>query len=255
MHAVVLRLQSTNSSVKISSEKYCCICRLLIVLKRRHLLIQLLNFGIRIPCCWTINEKKHRASSANQRDANAAVPAARCARGAVRAASKESDKLSGLGAPAPTNLSAQHDKPAAATGGKFRVCPGHERAAARVCREAGGTVATHVLARDLNVVPFCPDERRIEVIANGLPLWGGGQLAVDTTLVSPLTAAGLRRKDESRGTSIKPGKYVLRSNTRRTTRPSEHASAQLQKTRLEACQLRSSCGVAVANSSSKQMDG
>ena len=28
-------------------------------------------------------------------------------------------------------------------------------------------------------------ERRIEVIANGLPLWGGAQLAVDTTLVSP----------------------------------------------------------------------
>ena len=27
--------------------------------------------------------------------------------------------------------------------------------------------------------------RRIEVIANGLPLWGGAQLAVDTTLVSP----------------------------------------------------------------------
>ena len=33
------------------------------------------------------------------------------------------------------------------------------------------------------------DERRIEVIANGLPFWGGAQLAVDTTLVSPLTSA------------------------------------------------------------------
>ena len=40
------------------------------------------------------------------------------------AASKESDKLNGLRAPAPTNLNAQHDKPAAATGGKFRVFPG-----------------------------------------------------------------------------------------------------------------------------------
>ena len=37
-------------------------------------------------------------------------------------------------------------------------------------------------------------ERRIEVIANGLPLWGGVQLAVDTTLVSPLTAAGAPRR-------------------------------------------------------------
>ena len=31
------------------------------------------------------------------------------------------------------------------------------------------------------------DDRRIEVIENGLPLWGGCQIAVDTTLVSPLT--------------------------------------------------------------------
>ena len=34
----------------------------------------------------------------------------------------------------------------------------------------------------------------LEVIANGLPLWGGAQLAVDTTLVSPRTAAGLPRR-------------------------------------------------------------
>ena len=42
-----------------------------------------------------------------------------------------------------------------------------ERAAARVCREAGATVVTHVLVRDLNVVPSRQDERRIEVIVNG----------------------------------------------------------------------------------------
>ena len=35
------------------------------------------------------------------------------------------------------------------------------------------------------------NDRPIEVIANGLPLWGGAQLAVDTTLLSPDTAAGL----------------------------------------------------------------
>ena len=69
-----------------------------------------------------------------------------------------------------------------------------ERAAARVCREAGAAVALNVLVRDLNVDPARQDDRRIEVIANGLPLWGGAQLAVDTTLVSPLTAAGLPRR-------------------------------------------------------------
>ena len=47
-----------------------------------------------------------------------------------------------------------------------------ERAAARVCREAGAAVATNVLVRDLNLQAARQDERRIEVIANGLPLVG-----------------------------------------------------------------------------------
>ena len=68
-----------------------------------------------------------------------------------------------------------------------------ERATARVCREAGATVAMHVLIRDLNVVPVRHDERGIEAIAKGLPLWGGVQLAVDTTRGSPFTAGGMPR--------------------------------------------------------------
>ena len=68
-----------------------------------------------------------------------------------------------------------------------------ERAAARVCREAGARVTTHTRLADLNVQHVQHiDDRRIEVIANGLALWGGAQLAVDTTLVSPLTRAGRR---------------------------------------------------------------
>eukprot|EP00439_Symbiodinium_sp_Y106_P053150 s5083_g7.t1 len=34
------------------------------------------------------------------------------------------------------------------------------------------------------------DERRIEVVVNGLPLWHGSQLALDATIVSPLTRRG-----------------------------------------------------------------
>ena len=70
-----------------------------------------------------------------------------------------------------------------------------ERAAARVCREAGARVTTHTRLADLNI-PHVQhlDDRRIEVIANGLALWGGAQLAVDTTLVSPLTRAGEPRR-------------------------------------------------------------
>ena len=63
-----------------------------------------------------------------------------------------------------------------------------ERAMARICREAGASVCTNVLLRDLNTHSSRTDERRIEVIANGLPLWNGSQLAIDTTLVSPLTS-------------------------------------------------------------------
>ena len=37
----------------------------------------------------------------------------------------------------------------------------------------------------------CPDDRRIEVIANGLTFWGGTQLAIDRTLVSPMTETGI----------------------------------------------------------------
>ena len=63
-----------------------------------------------------------------------------------------------------------------------------------VCREAGAVVALNVLVRNLNVDRDRQNPRRIEVIANGLPLWGGAQLAADTMLVSPFTAAGLPRR-------------------------------------------------------------
>ena len=52
--------------------------------------------------------------------------------------------------------------------------------------------------RDLNVEPGRLDERRIEVIANGLPLSNGAQVAVDTTLAAPLTSAGAPRRIRGR---------------------------------------------------------
>ena len=54
------------------------------------------------------------------------------------------------------------------------------------------------LLRDLNVIAQRHDDRRLEVIANGLPLWGGVQLAVDTTLVSALDASGRPRRHQRR---------------------------------------------------------
>ena len=65
-----------------------------------------------------------------------------------------------------------------------------ERAAARICREAGARVATNVFLRDLNLGLPLTDGRRLEVVAHGLPAFGGVQVAVDVTLVSPLRRDG-----------------------------------------------------------------
>ena len=72
------------------------------------------------------------------------------------------------------------------------------RAAARMCREAGARVATNVFLRDMNVGLPLAESRRIDVLANGLPLWHGAQVAVDTTLVCPLTRSGEPRQGAER---------------------------------------------------------
>ena len=63
-----------------------------------------------------------------------------------------------------------------------------EKMLARVCREAGARVRTNQLVRSLNVPNVSlNDGRRIEVIADALPFYGGMQVALDATLVSPLS--------------------------------------------------------------------
>ena len=65
-----------------------------------------------------------------------------------------------------------------------------ERAVARICREAGARVSRNVRVADMNIDVPVADARRIEVVANGLPLWHGSQLALDATIVSPVTRSG-----------------------------------------------------------------
>ena len=63
-----------------------------------------------------------------------------------------------------------------------------ENVAAHVCREAGGRVRTNLAVRDMDLgaqVQF--DGGRLEIVVDGLPLWSGSQLAVDTTMVCPLS--------------------------------------------------------------------
>ena len=69
-----------------------------------------------------------------------------------------------------------------------------EGAWARVGREAGGRVRTNVYLRNLNLEDAqVRDDRRLEVVVSGLQAYGGAQVAVDATLVSPLTRAGKAR--------------------------------------------------------------
>ena len=78
-----------------------------------------------------------------------------------------------------------------------------ESAAARVCREAG--VSTNIFLRDLDLLGIpATDQRRIEVIAEGLPAFHGAQLAIDTSLVSPVRADGAphQRCSEENGAAL-----------------------------------------------------
>ncbi len=67
-----------------------------------------------------------------------------------------------------------------------------------MCTEAGARVQTIVFLRDMNISELPTDTRKIEVVANGLPLFGGAQVAVDTTLVSALRGGGLPRAGADR---------------------------------------------------------
>ena len=52
-----------------------------------------------------------------------------------------------------------------------------------------------MFVRDMDLaVPGVPDSRRLEVVVDGLPLRGGAQLALDTTLVCALHADGTPRR-------------------------------------------------------------
>ena len=77
---------------------------------------------------------------------------------------------------------------------KARATP-LERMVAQICREAGARVQTNVKLRDLNISTRASDERQIEVIASGLPVFGGVQLAVDVTLRSALHGSGQSRPE------------------------------------------------------------
>ena len=75
-------------------------------------------------------------------------------------------------------------------------------------------MTTNSFIRDLDLGEFNRlDGRRIEVIADGLSLWQGAQLAIDTTLVSPLHPDGSAR----RGAASRPGLALEQARRRKET--------------------------------------
>ena len=81
------------------------------------------------------------------------------------------------------------------------------RAVALVCRVVGARVARNMRIADMNLPVHVADARWIEIVCNGLPLWHGAQLAVDTTCVSPVT----RSSEPRQGADSRPGASVSRS--------------------------------------------
>ena len=64
-----------------------------------------------------------------------------------------------------------------------------ENVVVRICREAGGRVTTNVLVGNLDLIgPNVEDTRRVEVVADGLPLCGGAQLTRQWSVHCVLTA-------------------------------------------------------------------
>ena len=89
-----------------------------------------------------------------------------------------------------------------------------------------------VLQPDMNLDVPLQDARRIEVVCNALPLWHGEQLAVDTTLVSPLGRDGQPRANAD----AHPG-IVVAQATRRKRRQTYPELERARRCRLVVFRL------------------
>ena len=79
----------------------------------------------------------------------------------------------------------------------------------------------------MDLAEFNLDGRRVEVVADGLTLWHGAQLAIDTTLVSPL-----RRDGSPRPRAADHGGAALDDARRRKERTDPELSGDGGRARL-----------------------
>ena len=82
----------------------------------------------------------------------------------------------------------------------------------------------------MNVDVPIADARRIEVVANGLPLWHGSQLALDATILSPLMRLG----EAHPRTDVQPGCAV----TAAAHRKRHHTYPELARARRRSRRCR-----------------
>ena len=87
-----------------------------------------------------------------------------------------------------------------------------ERALARIFREAGARVHMHVPLANMNFDPPPADARAIEILAQGLPLYQGAQLAVDATLIVSLVG---RDGTAHPHTTTTPGAAIAQATRRK----------------------------------------
>ena len=89
-------------------------------------------------------------------------------------------------------------------------------------------MATNMFVRNMDLgAPNAADNRRLEVVVDGLPLFGGVQLAVDTILVSAVQGDGVPR----RGAKIRDG-VALASARRKKARTCPELVAAGARARL-----------------------
>ena len=79
--------------------------------------------------------------------------------------------------------------------------------------------------RDLNLDAPGTDGRRIEVVANGLPLWQGAQVAVDATIVSPVRRDGSARPGADSVPAIALDQALDRTYTQSSRMPDAASSS------------------------------
>ena len=103
-----------------------------------------------------------------------------------------------------------------------------ESAAACVCREAGARVSLNVRVQDMDLArPSAFDNRRLEIVADGLPLFHGAQSAVDTTVVSVL-----RRDGTPHPRCVTTDRAALETARRRKETTYPELSGQFGRTKL-----------------------